>query len=77
MEEEIGIIAQYEDADSERRLNLYLQFSYLRSSFDEIELKESAEQEVLKHPVRQNNKEEYSLFQSCLARIFGIQTFKY
>jgi len=74
MEKEIEILIQYAQADSFKRLHLFLQFPDLRGAFQEIERKDLAAQTAASS--KQYSKEKCSRLLSLFSRIIEIKRLK-
>jgi hypothetical protein len=72
MEQEIEILMQYEKADFNKRLHLFLEFPDLRRSFQEMELKDLVAQKASKSLGEHNKKGRW--FQLLSFIVTGIET---
>jgi hypothetical protein len=76
VEEEIEILIQYGEADTNRRLHFFLEFPDLRSSFQEIERKDLTAQIASRSLCGRHNKGNRSQLLTLLSRIMEIRVLK-
>ena len=76
MEKEIEILLQYTQADSFRRMHMFLQSPDLRNVFQEIERKGLGAQRAPMSSAKQHHKRRCSRLASFLSRIIEIKILK-
>ena len=74
MEQEIEILMQYEKADFNKRLHLFLEFPDLRRAFQEMDLKDLVVHRASKSLGEQHKMGKWFQLLSFIGRIKGIET---
>jgi hypothetical protein len=74
MEQEIEILIQYEKADFNKRLYLFLEFPDLRRSFQEMDIKHWVGQRASKSLGKQHKMGGWFQLLSFIGRIINIET---